>query len=314
MTDCGNCWHCREMYGHSLQVFIVCEICGNKRCPHANDHRLECTNSNEAGQPGSAYEFGSGYATVRRLGQAPAEKELNQLKDDNERLRGCLGDILFACARLNWATDGKPETTVAHVREVVRRWEFAEMRLQAATAEVEEWKRTDSYDVELARRFRERAMTAEATVKEVEKVADAITAMLRELADEREDGSVAQLARRLADRLDDALEPPVRVPEDREPQPTDGPDYHAEHAAWRDRNMAEEALHAPAPGYPDGVAAAYPEPNVVCIAHGRFTPCRGKGEHRITANPFWVKSVRDYQQSDEEGLTWEPAWEQGDNL
>lgn len=34
---------------------IVCEHCGNKRCPHANDHRNECTNSNEPGQPGSAY-------------------------------------------------------------------------------------------------------------------------------------------------------------------------------------------------------------------------------------------------------------------
>ncbi len=34
---------------------VVCEQCGNKRCPHANDHRNECTGSNEPGQPGSAY-------------------------------------------------------------------------------------------------------------------------------------------------------------------------------------------------------------------------------------------------------------------
>lgn len=34
---------------------ILCAKCGNKRCPHANDHRNACTNSNEAGQPGSAY-------------------------------------------------------------------------------------------------------------------------------------------------------------------------------------------------------------------------------------------------------------------
>ena len=33
----------------------VCATCGNKRCPHANDHRHDCTNSNEPGQPGSAY-------------------------------------------------------------------------------------------------------------------------------------------------------------------------------------------------------------------------------------------------------------------
>lgn len=34
---------------------IVCAICGNKRCPHATDHRNACTNSNEPGQPGSSY-------------------------------------------------------------------------------------------------------------------------------------------------------------------------------------------------------------------------------------------------------------------
>jgi hypothetical protein len=45
--------------GHRVPIamtrMIVCAKCGNKRCPHANDHRNECTNSNEAGQPGSAY-------------------------------------------------------------------------------------------------------------------------------------------------------------------------------------------------------------------------------------------------------------------
>jgi hypothetical protein len=34
---------------------ILCAICGNKRCPHATDHRLACTNSNEPGQAGSDY-------------------------------------------------------------------------------------------------------------------------------------------------------------------------------------------------------------------------------------------------------------------
>jgi hypothetical protein len=36
-------------------MMVLCETCGNKRCPHANDHRNECTHSNESGQPGSAY-------------------------------------------------------------------------------------------------------------------------------------------------------------------------------------------------------------------------------------------------------------------
>lgn len=35
--------------------FIVCGLCGNKRCPHATDHRHACTNSNEPGQPGSVF-------------------------------------------------------------------------------------------------------------------------------------------------------------------------------------------------------------------------------------------------------------------
>lgn len=35
--------------------FVVCSECGNKRCPHATDHRLACTRSNEPGQPGSVY-------------------------------------------------------------------------------------------------------------------------------------------------------------------------------------------------------------------------------------------------------------------
>lgn len=33
---------------------IVCAICGNKRCPHATDHRNHCTGSNEPGQKGSS--------------------------------------------------------------------------------------------------------------------------------------------------------------------------------------------------------------------------------------------------------------------
>lgn len=45
---------------------IVCEICGNKRCPHATDKELACTNSNEPGQVGSAYQNAP-------FGQAPAQ-------------------------------------------------------------------------------------------------------------------------------------------------------------------------------------------------------------------------------------------------
>lgn len=34
---------------------VVCQACGNKRCPHATDHRHVCTRSNEPGQRGSRF-------------------------------------------------------------------------------------------------------------------------------------------------------------------------------------------------------------------------------------------------------------------
>ena len=55
---CFNCMHKRvDVNGTPLTsyTFIVCPICGNKRCPHSTDHNLECTGSNEPGQEGSRY-------------------------------------------------------------------------------------------------------------------------------------------------------------------------------------------------------------------------------------------------------------------
>ena len=39
-----------------MTFMVVCETCGNKRCPHATDHRLACTHSNDPGQVGSVFE------------------------------------------------------------------------------------------------------------------------------------------------------------------------------------------------------------------------------------------------------------------
>jgi len=39
----------------SAVKMILCGECGNKRCPKASDHSLECTNSNDTGQHGSVY-------------------------------------------------------------------------------------------------------------------------------------------------------------------------------------------------------------------------------------------------------------------
>ncbi|MGV4167874.1 hypothetical protein [Citrobacter freundii] len=51
-----TCWcrTCRPVTMTDMR-FVVCPECGNKRCPHANDHRNVCSGSNEPGQEGSAY-------------------------------------------------------------------------------------------------------------------------------------------------------------------------------------------------------------------------------------------------------------------
>ena len=56
---CRMCWsknHKGKPVWECTAIFIVCPVCGNKRCPKANHHINECTGSNEPGQKGSAYE------------------------------------------------------------------------------------------------------------------------------------------------------------------------------------------------------------------------------------------------------------------
>lgn len=51
-----KCWcHACRPVTFSDSRLVACPECGNKRCPHANDHRNACTGSNEPGQEGSAY-------------------------------------------------------------------------------------------------------------------------------------------------------------------------------------------------------------------------------------------------------------------
>lgn len=59
--DCG-CWTCvseevssREGAARFSMPFIVCDLCGNKRCPRATHHDNACTQSNDPEQPGSRY-------------------------------------------------------------------------------------------------------------------------------------------------------------------------------------------------------------------------------------------------------------------
>ena len=52
-----ECW-CESCKPNTMtdMRMILCQICGNKRCPHATNHNNECTNSNEPGQKGSSWE------------------------------------------------------------------------------------------------------------------------------------------------------------------------------------------------------------------------------------------------------------------
>lgn len=48
------CETCQPKSEHMRMV--LCPTCGFKRCPHATDHRNECSGSNAVGQAGSSYE------------------------------------------------------------------------------------------------------------------------------------------------------------------------------------------------------------------------------------------------------------------
>jgi hypothetical protein len=39
----------------TASVMVVCDMCGNKRCPRATHHDNKCTASNDPEQPGSRY-------------------------------------------------------------------------------------------------------------------------------------------------------------------------------------------------------------------------------------------------------------------
>lgn len=54
---CGECYTCRPVRMTDMKSIrmVLCQTCGNKRCPRANSCANACTGSNAPGQPGSAY-------------------------------------------------------------------------------------------------------------------------------------------------------------------------------------------------------------------------------------------------------------------
>lgn len=51
-----DCHACADKRGHGSRIYVLCPTCGNKRCPKASNHELECSGSNLPGQPGSVYK------------------------------------------------------------------------------------------------------------------------------------------------------------------------------------------------------------------------------------------------------------------
>jgi hypothetical protein len=49
------CHKCLDTRNEMRAFMVLCPVCGCKRCPKASSHDLECTGSNEPGQPGSVY-------------------------------------------------------------------------------------------------------------------------------------------------------------------------------------------------------------------------------------------------------------------
>ena len=82
--DCHRCIkeydlrHYYRQYPVSLTRMILCPTCGNKRCPKASDRRLDCTNSNERGQPGSVYTTRAESVQVERDGSAVCAIEVER--------------------------------------------------------------------------------------------------------------------------------------------------------------------------------------------------------------------------------------------
>lgn len=76
-----HCTACRPLTIDDMR-FVICPDCGNKRCPHARNHRNACTGSNEPGQVGSA-EATAPQPDSGRV--AELEAECARLRKDAER-------------------------------------------------------------------------------------------------------------------------------------------------------------------------------------------------------------------------------------
>lgn len=69
--------------------FIVCKVCGNKRCPKATDCSFDCTNSNDSGQLGSIYG-----TTIEELTEIVRSVAENIDKSNENSIEECIKPLL----------------------------------------------------------------------------------------------------------------------------------------------------------------------------------------------------------------------------
>ena len=59
ICHCRQCQVDREDKKDGIPMWMarmtVCDLCGNKRCPHASNHQNECSGSNARNQTGGVY-------------------------------------------------------------------------------------------------------------------------------------------------------------------------------------------------------------------------------------------------------------------
>lgn len=79
--QCIRCLHDRSDY-LALARFIVCQKCGNKRCPHSDWHGNECTKSNEPGQPGSRYASDTPPTPIAKVDPRTIESNFRYFRSD----------------------------------------------------------------------------------------------------------------------------------------------------------------------------------------------------------------------------------------
>lgn len=128
-AHCGHCAKCRPQFGG----MIVCVTCGNKRCPHATDCALACTNSNAPNQKGSSYEHLIPHAPVddcRRIASCefvPADRVDWWYRDATSQLV-YHGKSLFARHGLTWLETGGPAIDTRILRGWTRAKHYSDER------------------------------------------------------------------------------------------------------------------------------------------------------------------------------------------